>query len=136
MSRGFPSMTALLGLLAIAGYQNRDKIAETLRRLGQSTPEVSPVREDNIGSCPPLGIVDTHQPFPPDCEQRRHDDGANEEPDQPEDLQPAENSNQCHQERQACSVADQRWPHEVITREHDRRAPIRTLPEPTIDCRR
>jgi uncharacterized protein YidB (DUF937 family) len=39
MSRGFPSMTALLGLLAIAGYQNRDKIAETLRRLAQSTPE-------------------------------------------------------------------------------------------------
>jgi uncharacterized protein YidB (DUF937 family) len=29
-SRGFPSMTALLGLLAIAGYQNRDKIAEML----------------------------------------------------------------------------------------------------------
>ena len=28
MSRGFPSMTALLGLLAIAGYQNRDKLAE------------------------------------------------------------------------------------------------------------
>ena len=27
MSRGFPSMTALLGLLAVAGYQNRDKIA-------------------------------------------------------------------------------------------------------------
>jgi uncharacterized protein YidB (DUF937 family) len=32
MSRsGFPSMTAVLGLLAIAGYQNRDKIAEMLR---------------------------------------------------------------------------------------------------------
>jgi len=30
-SRGFPSMTALLGLLAIAGYQNRDKIAEMLK---------------------------------------------------------------------------------------------------------
>ena len=30
MSRGFPSMTALLGLLAIAGYQNRDKLAEML----------------------------------------------------------------------------------------------------------
>lgn len=30
MSRGFPSMTALLGLLAVAGYQNRDKIAELL----------------------------------------------------------------------------------------------------------
>ena len=31
MSRGYPSMTALLGLLAIAGYQNRDKLAELLR---------------------------------------------------------------------------------------------------------
>ncbi|HYI91200.1 MAG TPA: YidB family protein [Beijerinckiaceae bacterium] len=34
MSRGFPSMTALLGLLAIAGYQNRDKIAEMLGSAG------------------------------------------------------------------------------------------------------
>src|SRR5215475_13111144 len=42
-SRGFPSMTALLGLLAIAGYQNRDKIAEMLRGggLGKS-PSVTP----------------------------------------------------------------------------------------------
>lgn len=31
MSRGFPSMTALLGLLAVAGFQNRDKISEMLR---------------------------------------------------------------------------------------------------------
>ena len=38
MSRGFPSMTALLGLLAMAGYQNRDKIAEMLKGLGQSKP--------------------------------------------------------------------------------------------------
>jgi uncharacterized protein YidB (DUF937 family) len=30
MSRGLPSMTALLGLLAVAGYQNRDKLAELL----------------------------------------------------------------------------------------------------------
>ena len=30
MSRGMPSMTALLGLLAVAGYQNRHKIAEVL----------------------------------------------------------------------------------------------------------
>jgi uncharacterized protein YidB (DUF937 family) len=30
MNRGFPSMTALLGLLAIAGFQNRDKLAEML----------------------------------------------------------------------------------------------------------
>ena len=38
MSRGYPSLTALLGLLAIAGYQNRDKIAEMLGRMGQSKP--------------------------------------------------------------------------------------------------
>src|SRR5687767_883721 len=37
MSRGFPSMTALLGLLAVAGYQNRDKIAEMLGGLGQNS---------------------------------------------------------------------------------------------------
>lgn len=37
-SRGFPSMTALLGLLAIAGYQNRDKIAEMLRGQQTGTP--------------------------------------------------------------------------------------------------
>lgn len=30
MSQGMPSMVALLGLLAVAGYQNRDKIAEVL----------------------------------------------------------------------------------------------------------
>ena len=31
MASKMPSMTALLGLLAIAGYQNRDKIAEMLK---------------------------------------------------------------------------------------------------------
>src|SRR5690242_2284152 len=36
MSRGFPSMTALLGLLAVAGYQNRDKLAEMLGGAGQT----------------------------------------------------------------------------------------------------
>jgi uncharacterized protein YidB (DUF937 family) len=36
MSNGFPSMTALLGLLAVAGYQNRDKIGELLGGLGQA----------------------------------------------------------------------------------------------------
>ena len=47
MSRGFPSMTALLGLLAIAGYQNRDKLTEMLGGMkqgpgsapGQSNPQ-------------------------------------------------------------------------------------------------
>ena len=35
MSRGMPSMTALLGLLAVAGYQNRGRIAEVLGGLKQ-----------------------------------------------------------------------------------------------------
>jgi uncharacterized protein YidB (DUF937 family) len=34
MARGLPSMTALLGLIAVAGYQNRDKIAEMLGNRG------------------------------------------------------------------------------------------------------
>jgi uncharacterized protein YidB (DUF937 family) len=37
MNRGYPSMTALLGLLAIAGYQNRDKIADMLGGTGKGT---------------------------------------------------------------------------------------------------
>lgn len=42
MSRGYPSMTALLGLLAMAGYQNRDKIAEMIGGLGQGAPGAAP----------------------------------------------------------------------------------------------
>jgi uncharacterized protein YidB (DUF937 family) len=44
MSRGYPSMTALLALLAVAGYQNRDKIAEWLnaaQRKAGTVPEGS-----------------------------------------------------------------------------------------------
>jgi uncharacterized protein YidB (DUF937 family) len=39
MSRGMPSMVALLGLLAVAGYQNREKIAEALGGLKQAPGE-------------------------------------------------------------------------------------------------
>lgn len=43
MSRGMPSMTALLGLLAVAGYQNRDKLAEMLGGAGgKPAPGASP----------------------------------------------------------------------------------------------
>ena len=49
MSRGFPSMTALLGLLAIAGYQNRDKIAELLRG-AQRNPGAVPSQGPQAGS--------------------------------------------------------------------------------------
>ncbi|MBR0719024.1 YidB family protein [Bradyrhizobium liaoningense] len=38
MSRGMPSMTALLGLLAIAGYQNRDKLADLFRNSTSGQP--------------------------------------------------------------------------------------------------
>ena len=38
MARRMPSMTALLALLAVAGYQNRDKIAEWLGGTGQGKP--------------------------------------------------------------------------------------------------
>jgi uncharacterized protein YidB (DUF937 family) len=41
MSDGYPSMTALLGLLALAGYQNRDKLAELLGGTGQAAPAPS-----------------------------------------------------------------------------------------------
>ena len=41
MSRGLPSMTALLGLLALAGYQNRDKLAELLKGAGGTQPGAS-----------------------------------------------------------------------------------------------
>src|SRR3954464_3429838 len=51
MSRGFPSMTALLGLIATAGYQNRDKIAEMLRGATSSGPGASgqPQPQDRLG---------------------------------------------------------------------------------------
>ena len=39
MSRGMPSMTALLGLLALAGYQNRDKLAELLKGVTGNTAQ-------------------------------------------------------------------------------------------------
>ena len=47
MSRGMPSLVALLGLLAVAGYQNRDKLTEMLGGMkqgpgsapGQSNPQ-------------------------------------------------------------------------------------------------
>jgi uncharacterized protein YidB (DUF937 family) len=36
MARGMPSMVALLGLLALAGYQNRDKLADALGRINKN----------------------------------------------------------------------------------------------------
>lgn len=41
MSKGFPSMAALLGLIAVAGYQNRDKLAELIGANTGTTPNVA-----------------------------------------------------------------------------------------------
>jgi uncharacterized protein YidB (DUF937 family) len=49
MSRGMPSMTALLGLLAIAGYQNRDKIAEMLKGVGNNTAQPGASNQNPLG---------------------------------------------------------------------------------------
>ena len=48
MSRGMPSMIALLGLLAVAGYQNRDKIAEVLGG-GKQEPGSGPGQNNQQG---------------------------------------------------------------------------------------
>jgi uncharacterized protein YidB (DUF937 family) len=59
MNRGYPSMTALLGLLAIAGYQNRDKIAEWIggAQHNPGAPTQSP--QTGAGAAPPgkLGAI-------------------------------------------------------------------------------
>jgi uncharacterized protein YidB (DUF937 family) len=38
MAKGSPSLVALLGLLAVAGYQNRDKLGELMNNRGASDP--------------------------------------------------------------------------------------------------
>ena len=58
MSRGFPSMTALLGLLAVAGYQNRDKIAEMLGGLRQPGPSGSGPAQGAAQSGGLAGIIE------------------------------------------------------------------------------
>jgi uncharacterized protein YidB (DUF937 family) len=45
MAKGSPSLVALLGLLAVAGYQNRDKLAEVLN----GRPTDDPSREPGQG---------------------------------------------------------------------------------------
>ncbi len=56
MSKGYPSMTALLGLLAVAGYQNRDKLAELFKGHGSgidhSRPPVVPAPSSTSGTNP------------------------------------------------------------------------------------
>jgi uncharacterized protein YidB (DUF937 family) len=50
MGSRMPSMTALLGLLAIAGYQNRDKIAEMLKGAGTTGSKSAGDTSPGLGS--------------------------------------------------------------------------------------
>lgn len=50
MARATPSLTALLGLLAVAGYQNRDKIAEMLRGASGNPNAPAPGAGGGMGS--------------------------------------------------------------------------------------
>ena len=49
MASKMPSLTALLGLLAIAGYQNRDKIAEMLKGAGATGDKASSGTQPGLG---------------------------------------------------------------------------------------
>jgi uncharacterized protein YidB (DUF937 family) len=49
MASKMPSMTALLGLLAIAGYQNRDRIAEMLKGAGATGDKAGGVTQPGLG---------------------------------------------------------------------------------------
>jgi uncharacterized protein YidB (DUF937 family) len=42
LAKGSPSLIALLGLLAVAGYQNRDKLAEVLNSRSSHDPDRQP----------------------------------------------------------------------------------------------
>jgi uncharacterized protein YidB (DUF937 family) len=53
MANKMPSMLALLGLLAFAGYQNRDKISEALKGLKDRNGEPDGTQQDGLG-----GILD------------------------------------------------------------------------------
>jgi len=49
MASKMPSLTALLGLLAIAGYQNRDKIAEMLKGVGATEDKPGSATQPGLG---------------------------------------------------------------------------------------
>jgi uncharacterized protein YidB (DUF937 family) len=54
MAKGSPSLVALLGLLAVAGYQNRDKLRDLIQERPSSDPYGDPRETSSQG-----GIMDT-----------------------------------------------------------------------------
>lgn len=57
MARGTPSMLALLGVLAVAGYQNRDKLNELLAGSGGRRPAGPPEEGGRDGGAMGGGIA-------------------------------------------------------------------------------
>jgi uncharacterized protein YidB (DUF937 family) len=58
MAKGYPSMLALLGLIAVAGYQNRDKIADMVGKLGHDPQHPQGAQTGGMdGARGPLGGV-------------------------------------------------------------------------------
>ncbi|MDB5563309.1 MAG: hypothetical protein JWN11_2727 [Hyphomicrobiales bacterium] len=56
--RGMPSMMALLGLLAVAGYQNRDKLGQMLgQATGSGNPAGAPAQPGSSGATGGLGGI-------------------------------------------------------------------------------
>jgi uncharacterized protein YidB (DUF937 family) len=55
MARGTPSMVALLGLLAVAGYQNREKIGEFINSFGKKPGDGSAPQAGQQGALGRLG---------------------------------------------------------------------------------
>ena len=53
MNSGYPSMTALLGLLAMAGYQNRDKLAEWIGGAQRNPGAPTQAPHSGAGATPP-----------------------------------------------------------------------------------
>ena len=49
MAKGMPSIVALLGLLAVAGYQNRDKLGQILNNAGDQTNDPNNPNRDQNG---------------------------------------------------------------------------------------
>lgn len=59
-SNSMPSLAALLGLVAVAGYQNRDKIGDFIKNMtggGQAAPAGTPGGTDVVGGLG--GLIDS-----------------------------------------------------------------------------
>lgn len=57
MAKGMPSMVALLGLLAVAGYQNRDKLGDMLNGVGDQNRDGNDPNRPGAGSGDLLGSI-------------------------------------------------------------------------------